>query len=121
MATSTAETKYEHIALNESGVPFIFGTTMKVAELVLGRIAYGWSPEELHFQYPHLSLGQIDSALAYYADHQAELDRDIKRRLAHVDKSKQSIGPSPLVSRLEGARGSLVPIALYMDERVRAP
>ena len=106
MAVSSVETKYEHIALNESGVPFILGTTMKVTELVLGRVAYGWSPEELHFQYPHLSLGQIYAALAYYADHQDDLDRDIKRRLAQVDQSKRSAGPSPLVSRLK-ARGEL--------------
>lgn len=97
---STA-TKYEHIAIDEAGVPFVYGTTMKVAELVVGRIAYGWSPEELHFQYPHLSLGQIYAALAYYADHQDELDGDIKRRLAQVDQAKISAGPSPLASRLK--------------------
>jgi len=30
------------------------GTTMKVVELVLDSKAYGWSLEELHFQYPYL-------------------------------------------------------------------
>lgn len=101
MTAALVETKYEHIALNEKGIPYIVGTTMKVVELVVGRTAYGWSPEELHFQYPHLSLGQIYSALAYYADHQDDLDLDIKRRLAQVDQSKQSAAPSPLVSRLK--------------------
>lgn len=43
------ETQYEHIILNESNVPIIAGTTMKVVELVLKKTAYGWSPEELHF------------------------------------------------------------------------
>jgi uncharacterized protein (DUF433 family) len=60
------ETRYEHIVLNENQVPYIVGTTTKVIELVLDHIAYGWSPEELHFQFPYLSLGQIHSALAYY-------------------------------------------------------
>jgi len=95
------ETRYEHIALNKAKVPFIAGTTMKVIELVLARIAYGWSPEELHFQFPYLSLGQIFSALAYYWDHQEELDRDIERRLEFIDQLQRKIGSAPLVARLK--------------------
>jgi hypothetical protein len=38
---------------------------MKVIELILEKSAYGWSPEELHFQHAYLTLGQIYSALAY--------------------------------------------------------
>ncbi len=57
---------YEHITLNEDRVPGIAGTTMKVVELVVEQQAYGWSPEELDFQHPYPTLGQIHSALAYY-------------------------------------------------------
>ena len=64
------ETKYEHVILNEDNVPIIADTNTKVIELILDKIAYGWSPEELRFQHPHLTLGQIYSALAYYSDHQ---------------------------------------------------
>ena len=77
---SFAETHYAHIVLDARGVPHIAGTTMKVVELVTAQTAYGWSAEELHFQFPHLSLGQIHSALAYYWDHRDELDQDIARR-----------------------------------------
>jgi len=98
---SMVETRYEHIALNEDSVPFIAGTTMKVIELVLERMAYGWSPEELHFQHPYLTLGQIHSALAYYWDHQEELDRDIERRLQHVQEVQRATPPSPLDERLK--------------------
>ena len=96
-----AETRYEHIVLDAAKVPIIAGTTMKVIELVLAQIAYGWSPEELHLQFPHLTLGQIHSALAYYWDHQDELDRDIERRVELVDQLRSAIGPSPLVARLK--------------------
>lgn len=82
---SLAETRYEHIVLDDQRIPIIAGTTMKVIELVTARIAYGWSPEELHSQFPHLTLGQIHSALAYYWDHQEALDQDIARRLDLVD------------------------------------
>lgn len=51
------ETRYEHIVLNEDDVPSIAGTTMKVAELVIEQQADEWSPEELHFQHPNLTLG----------------------------------------------------------------
>ncbi len=95
------ETRYEHVTLDGEQVPIIANTLMKVIELVLARIAYGWSPEELHFQFPHLSLGQIYSALAYYWDHQEELDRDIERRLKSVDQLQRKTGASPLITRLK--------------------
>ncbi len=101
---SFVETRYEHIILNTDGVPMIAGSTMKVVELVLEKTAYGWSPEELHFQHPYLSLGQIHSALAYYWDHQDELDQDIARRLEGVDQIQRESEPAPLVARLKAKR-----------------
>jgi len=95
------QTEYEHIAIREDGVPVIVGTTMKVVEVVAEKIAYGWSPEELHFQHPYLALGQIYSALAYYWDHAEELDQDIERRLERVEHTRQAMMPSPLIARLK--------------------
>lgn len=100
------ETRYEHIVLDDTGRPLIAGTTMKVIELVEAQFAYGWSPEELHFQHPYLSLGQIYSALAYYSDHRAAMDAEIQRELAWVEQLRQSAPPSPVVARLR-AQGSL--------------
>jgi uncharacterized protein (DUF433 family) len=102
----TQTTAYEHIAINESGVPVIEGTGVKVIELVLETTAYGWSPDELHFQHPFLSLGQIHSALAYYWDHREDLDRDIERRLERVEEIRREVSPSQLVERLK-AKGLL--------------
>ena len=101
---SFAETRYAHIVLDAHGVPRIAGTTMKVVELVTAQTAYGWSAEELHFQFPHLSLGQIHSALAYYWDHRDELDQDIARRLAAVDRQQRQT-PAPLLRARLRARG----------------
>jgi uncharacterized protein (DUF433 family) len=95
-----AETRYEHIVLSDSHVPMIAGTTMKVVELVLAQAAYGWSAEELNFQFPHLALGQIYSALAYYWDHREELDGDIERRIEKANRIQKSTSVSPLVKRL---------------------
>jgi len=92
--------QYEHIEFDENDVPYISGTTMKVVELVLGKICYGWSPEELHFQYPHVSMGKIHSALAYYWDHQQEIDKDIQFRLNRVNQIKNEINSKPILNRL---------------------
>lgn len=97
----SVETGYRHIVLDEKGVPVIEGTSVKVIELVVQRLAYGWSPEELHFQHPSLTPGQIHAALAYYWDHADELDRDIAERLKTVDSLKVKSTPSPLVARLK--------------------
>ena len=101
-----AETRYEHILLNDSRIPVIAGTTMKVIELVLAQAAYGWSAEELTLQFPHLTLGQIYSALAYYWDHREELDVDIERRVEKVTRIQKSTSVSPLVKRLK-AKGRI--------------
>jgi len=101
MPLASVETRYEHVVLDEKNIPIIAGTNTKVIELVVEKIAYGWSPEELRFQHPPLSLGQIYSALAYYSDHQEALDQDIERRLESVDRIQRAQGPSPLVSRLK--------------------
>jgi uncharacterized protein (DUF433 family) len=101
MPLASVETRYEHIVIDERGIPIVEGTNMKVVELVLEKMAYGWSPEELYFQHPHLTLGQIYSALAYYWDHQEDLDKDIERRREFVDQLRNTAGMSPLKARLK--------------------
>ncbi len=96
-----ADTTYEHIQLDDRGVPVISGTTMKVQELVAERLAWGWSPEELLLNHPELTLGQVFSALAYYADHQAAMDEAIAREVQEIDELRARSEPSPLVARLK--------------------
>jgi tetratricopeptide (TPR) repeat protein len=92
---------YEHVVLDKDGVPQIAGVNMKVIELVNEKDAYGWSPEQMLLEHPYLTLGQIHSALAYYADHEEDLDEDIQRRLDKVEEIREAMGPSPLRARLE--------------------
>ena len=40
------------IEIDDRGVAWVGGTQVKVTEIVLDKIAYGWSPEEIHFQHP---------------------------------------------------------------------
>ena len=73
------------IEIDEKGIPWISGANTKVIEVVLDKMAHNSSPEEMHVQYPHLSLAQIHAALSYYYEHQGELDADIERRDRDVE------------------------------------
>jgi uncharacterized protein (DUF433 family) len=93
-------TEHKYVQLDQRGIPLIAGTTMKVVELIEAQMAYGWSPEEIHFQHPYLSMSQIHSALAYYWDHKPEIDADIERRFEYAERMRKEAGPSPLAARL---------------------
>jgi uncharacterized protein (DUF433 family) len=73
------------IELRENGVAWISGANTKVIEVALDKIAYGWSAEEMHCQHPHLSMAQLHAALAYYYEHQAEMDAEIERQNREVE------------------------------------
>ena len=55
----------------------------------------------MHENYPHLSMSQIHSALAYYWDNQAEIDADMEKRYQYAEKLRQEAGESLLVKRLK--------------------
>jgi uncharacterized protein (DUF433 family) len=94
-----ATTTYEHIVLDDQGVPVIAGANTKVIEVVLAHKAHGMSPEELGYQLPHLSMGQIHSALAYYWDHKQELDEE-------MEDLRREIQPAELLAKLRPRRAS---------------
>jgi uncharacterized protein (DUF433 family) len=95
-----------HVEVDDQGVARIAGSRIRVIDLVLDRRAYGWSPEEIHEQFPHLSMAQIHAAFAYYYDHQSELDADIERRRVEVERLRAEAGESELAKRLR-AEGRL--------------
>lgn len=90
-----------HIRLDDRGVAWIDRTNVKVVEVVLDKLAHGSSAEEMHFQYPHLSLSQIYAALAYYHDHKTELDAQIERGAKEYERLKAEVGETPLQKRLK--------------------
>ncbi len=93
-----------HVRIDAQGIAWIDEANLKVIEVVLGRLAHGWSPEEIHFQHPHLSLGQIHAALAYYYDHQAAMDEEIERQLRESDTLAATAAESPVRKRLRTTR-----------------
>ena len=92
------------IEVDATGVAWIAGANTKVREVVLDKLAYGWSAEEMHFQHPHLSMAQIHAALAYYYENQDELAEEIRRDLEDVDQIFVQSEASALRSKLQSLR-----------------
>ena len=90
-----------HIYIDEEGRAWIDDTNTKVIEVVLNKLAYGWSPEEIHQQHPHLSLAQIHAALSYYYDHQVEIDAEIEQQDKEIEALMAKAKDSPLKKRLQ--------------------
>lgn len=88
-------TDQKHIVVNERGTAFIEGTGFKVRELVKAHLAYGWSPEELQWQYPDLALAKIYAALAYYHEHEGEFREEINQGLTRFDQLRAENLDSP--------------------------
>jgi uncharacterized protein (DUF433 family) len=99
-------TTSEHIVLDEQGIPWIEDANTKVVELVAAVKSHGWSAEELAYQHPHLTLGQVHSALAYYWDHREEVEADLRRRKALIEELRGEVGDHPLIAKLR-AQGQL--------------
>ena len=92
------------IEVDAMGVAWIVGANTKVKEVVLDKLAYGWSAEEMHFQHPNLSMAQIHASLAYYYENQNQLDEEIRRDLDDVDQIFVQSESSALRSKLQSLR-----------------
>jgi len=91
----------EHICLDKRGRALIAGTTMKVEQVVLEKVAWGMSPEQIQEQHPCLSLAQIHAALSYYYDHKAECDAEIEKQAKRTDVLRAELGETSLGKRAQ--------------------
>lgn len=89
-----------HITVDDRGVARIQGTRIKVMHLIMNKMAYHWTPEQMQENYPHLSLAQVHAAMLYYYEHQPELDQQIKEDLKAADEAQAQAGESPIATRL---------------------
>jgi len=93
-----------HIHFDEHGRPWIDDTNMKVIELVLDHLAHGWNAETLQENHPGLSLAQVYAALAWYYDHQADMDAEIERQSERLEALRRQVEGSSLEGRLATRR-----------------
>jgi uncharacterized protein (DUF433 family) len=79
---------------------------VRVAQIVMDYLAHGWSPDEMVRQHPYLRPAEAHAAMAYYFDHQDEIDQEIETEWHQVQHEIAQGGRSPLYLRLK-AKGVL--------------
>jgi uncharacterized protein (DUF433 family) len=87
------------------GKPRIAGHRITVKHIVLDHQRGGMSPDEIVSAYPSLTLSDVYAALAYYHDHRAEIDADIKADDDHwAEVQRQNLGR--LIDRLRARKAN---------------
>jgi uncharacterized protein (DUF433 family) len=89
-----------HIFLDGQGKAWIDDTNVKVIEVVKDKIGYGFTAEQEHEQYPHLSLAQIHAALSYYYDHKDAFDAEVTRDWQEYEELRAQSMDSPIRQKL---------------------
>jgi uncharacterized protein (DUF433 family) len=97
---------YAHIEKAE-GEPACLRQTprVRVAQIVMDYLSYGWSVDEMCRQHPYLTPAEAHAAMAYYFDHQDEIDREIAAELKESEAASHA-APSPFLLRMR-AKGLL--------------
>lgn len=91
-----------HVRVDERGVARIDGTRIKVLHIAKERVARGSSADDILQAFPHLTLAQVHSALAYYYDHQSDLDAQMAREAQEFEQlsAEARAAGSPLRQKL---------------------
>lgn len=84
-----------HIEIDDNGVARIAGTRMKVRMIAEERRYNGSTPEQMQDAWPDLSLAQVYAALSYYYEHQAEIDAEMDRISAEVERMRAEAPETP--------------------------
>ena len=94
----------EHIEQRE-GVYYVTGTRVSLDSIVYA-FREGCSPESIREDFDGLSLNHVYGAIAFYLDHQAEVDSYLTGRKAHwAELERRGTPPSAdLRARIERAK-----------------
>ena len=72
---------------------------IRVAQIAMDYLAYGWSPDEMCRQHPYLSQAEAHAAMTYYFDHQTEIDEEIRHEVDQA--SERPAMHSPFYARMK--------------------
>ncbi|MCD8488969.1 MAG: DUF433 domain-containing protein [Desertifilum sp.] len=79
---------------------------IRVAQIVMDYLTYGWSVEEICRQHLYLKPAEAHAAMGYYFDHQEEIDREISQEWQQVQENLTPAVQSPFYTRMK-AKGLL--------------
>jgi uncharacterized protein (DUF433 family) len=96
---------YPHI-VKEDGKPARLENhpRVRVAQIVMDYLAYGWSPYEIHRQHSHLTLAEVHAAMGFYYDNQAEIDAEIAAEIEEADRALGAAARSAVWKKLNALR-----------------
>ena len=73
---------------------------IRVSQIVVDYLNHGWSADEIVIHYPHLKLAEVHSAMAYYFDHQGEIEAEINEERRLIEESRRKAQPTAVELRL---------------------
>jgi len=94
----TAET-LTHIHRDADGTAWIDDTGVKVLQVAQEHIGHGWSADTIYENHPGLTLAQIHAALAWFYDHQEDMEKEIVARHAGARLLLAGMGDGPAQRR----------------------
>jgi len=104
---STKKLSYQHIEKAENQPARLQRLPrIRVAQIVMDYLAYGWSVDEICRQHLYLLPAEAHAAMAYYFDHQEEIDREIRQEWQQAQETINQSIKSPFYSRMK-AKGIL--------------
>jgi uncharacterized protein (DUF433 family) len=97
----------DHIEQRD-GVYYIEATRISLDSIVYA-FREGCSPESIREDFEGLTLAQVYGAIAFYLDHQAQVDAYLAQRMEQwAELERQGVPPSPdLQARIERARDKI--------------
>jgi uncharacterized protein (DUF433 family) len=99
--TPPAKTHIEQTPGVCGGKPRITGHRIRVQDVAVWHEHLGLTADQIVAEHPEITLADVYAALAYYFDHRAEIQEDIRRGEA-VMTELRSRTPSLLFQRLTG-------------------
>lgn len=83
-----------------TGTAWIDDTGVKVIQIAQEHIGHAWSADAIQENHPALTLAQIHAALAWFFDHQDEMEKEMAVRESSARILLWSLGENPVQRRL---------------------
>ena len=96
-----AQAVYPHVRKSEGEpAPLERLPRVRVAQIVMDHLAYGWSADEICRHHPNLQLAEVHAAMTYYYDHREEIDQEVVEEVEEANADLNGASGSPLRVRL---------------------
>ena len=96
-----------HIWIDDSGIAWVDDSGSKVIEIATEHVGCGWTADMILENHPHLTPAQVHAALAWYYDHQDEMEQQMRERAQGSVKLLATLPVPPLQLRLRRLKATM--------------